>query len=129
MVNSHRENGQQGNGHTNRYPSESGPHSPRSVEDRPTAESIQKWLVDQLAHRLELTAGEIDIREPFASYGVGSVQAVELTADLEQWLGRRLSPTLAWEYPNIQTLARYLAEGSPALEMDKLKSQKITRRK
>ena len=56
----------------------------------------------------------IDPREPFTYYGLDSVQAVGLTGDLEIWLGRRLSPTLAWDYPNIESLARHLAVETPA---------------
>jgi len=47
--------------------------------------------------------------QPFTFYGLGSVQAVSLTGDLESSWGRTLSPTLAWDYPTIELLANYLA--------------------
>jgi acyl transferase domain-containing protein len=34
--------------------------------------------------------------------------------ELEAWLGRRLDPTLLYEYPTIDALARHLAPGAPA---------------
>ncbi|UCD43737.1 MAG: AMP-binding protein, partial [Chloroflexota bacterium] len=71
--------------------------------------TIEAWLIDQIAARVHLPASDIDPREPFTYYGLDSVEAVSLTGDLEIWLGRRLSPTLAWDYPNIKSLARYLA--------------------
>ena len=37
---------------------------------------------------------------------------MELTGELEQWLGRRLSPGLIYHYPTIEAIARYLA-GEP----------------
>jgi phthiocerol/phenolphthiocerol synthesis type-I polyketide synthase C len=78
----------------------------------PPAKAIQAWLISRLSHVLQVEPGDIDIHEPFTNYGLTSVDAVGLSGDLEEWLGRRLSPTLAYEYPTIQTLARHLA-GEP----------------
>jgi len=75
-----------------------------------TAEVIQSWLVARLSELLEIESHEIDVREPFASYGMGSAELVSLSGELEEWLGRELSPDLAYECPTIETLARYLAE-------------------
>ena len=76
------------------------------------AEAIQAWLASKLSERLGIESHEIDIREPFASYGLGSTEAVSLAGELAEWLGRRLSPALVYEYPTIEALARHLA-GSP----------------
>ena len=75
----------------------------------PSAEEIQRWLIAQLAEVLQVEARTIDVREPFARYGLTSVEAVGLSGDLEQWLGRRLSPTLAYDFPSIEALARRLS--------------------
>src|SRR5438132_9896728 len=45
-----------------------------------------------------------------------SLQAVSLAADLEDWLGQSLPPTLAYDYPTIEALAQYLAGEPPILE-------------
>jgi acyl transferase domain-containing protein/acyl carrier protein len=81
-------------------------------ENSPNAEVIQAWLVSKLSERLGIASDEIDVREPFASYGLGSTEAVSLAGELADWLGRKLSPALAYEYPTIEALARHLA-GSP----------------
>ncbi len=74
---------------------------------------VQNWLIDYLARVLEVDPGQIDLRRPFAEYGLDSLAAITLSGELERWLGRDLSPTLAWDHPNIEALARYLAaEGS-----------------
>jgi len=73
------------------------------------ADVIQAWLVSKLSERLGIEQYEIDIREPLASYGLGSTEAVGLAGELAEWLGRDLSPTLAYEYPTIEALARHLA--------------------
>jgi acyl carrier protein len=33
-----------------------------------------------------------------------------LAGDIEDWLGVTLEPTVAWEYPTVRELARFLAE-------------------
>jgi acyl transferase domain-containing protein/acyl-CoA synthetase (AMP-forming)/AMP-acid ligase II/pimeloyl-ACP methyl ester carboxylesterase len=71
---------------------------------------IQDWLIENLAQRLGMPASAIDINEPFASTGLNSVAAVSLSADLEDWLEIKLSPTIVYDYPNIVELARYLSQ-------------------
>src|SRR5690606_9641629 len=79
-----------------------------------TADMIRAWLITELADRVGAAPDEIDSREPFAAYGIPSSEAVVLSGDLGDWLGRRLSPTLLWEFPTIDALACHLAEtGSP----------------
>jgi acyl transferase domain-containing protein/acyl carrier protein len=80
------------------------------------AEVIQAWLVSKLSERLGIESHEIDVREPFASYGLGSTEAVSLSGELAEWLGRKLSAALVYEYSTIETLARHLAESPEASE-------------
>ncbi|MEO8519744.1 MAG: type I polyketide synthase [Acidobacteriota bacterium] len=95
------------------------PQTPRTVEApareaaTPDVEAIRAWLIAELSGRLRVPASAIDIREPFASYGLDSKEAAILSGSLEVWLGRSLTPTLAYEYPTIEKLARHLA-GDPA---------------
>ena len=81
-------------------------------EKSANTEVIQAWLVAKLSERLELEPHEIDVREPLASYGLGSTEAVSLAGELAEWLGRQLSPALVYEYPTIEALARHLAGSS-----------------
>ena len=75
-----------------------------------STEDIQAWLVAQLSEELHLEPEQIDVREPFAAYGLDSLRAVSISGDLGDWLGLRLPSTLAWDYPTIEALARHLAE-------------------
>src|SRR5579872_5522125 len=77
-----------------------------------SADAIQAWLISKLSERLEIEPGEIDAGELFASYGLGSTEAVSLAGELAEWLGRKLSPALVYEYPTIESLARHLAGAS-----------------
>ncbi len=84
------------------------PASPQKKS--PAVSAIESWLVAKIAENLEIDPGEIDTHEPFVSFGLDSAQAVGLAGDLEEWLGRKLSPTLVWDYPTIESLAAFLAE-------------------
>jgi acyl carrier protein len=71
-------------------------------------ESIQMWLVERISGLTGLLPHQIDITEPFSSYGIDSVAAAGLSGDLANWLGESLPPTLTWDYPTVKLLARYL---------------------
>lgn len=75
----------------------------------PSAGAIRDWLVAKMSEMLGFPEDEIDVRDPFANYGMSSMAAVSLSADLEDWLELRLPPTLAWDYPTVEALTEYLA--------------------
>ena len=83
-----------------------------SSEGAKSAETIriEKWLIAQLSDSLGVHSSEIDIRQPFVSFGLDSAQAVGLAGDLEDFLDRTLPPTLIWDYPTIESLAKHLSE-------------------
>ncbi len=72
------------------------------------AKNVEQWMVNNLAEMLNIAPKEVDIRQPFISFGLDSAQAVGLAGDLEEYLGRELPPTLIWDYPTIEALAKYL---------------------
>lgn len=87
----------------------------RSPEVRPSAgspnasaASVEDWLIDRLAGHLRVLPEQIDVRQPFARYGLDSVATVRLADELGGWLGRSLDPVLAYQYPTIELLARHL---------------------
>lgn len=74
------------------------------------AQTIRRWLQTYFGQRNNLPPAQIDTHMPFAAYGLGSLEALTLIQELEQWLGRPLTATLAWNYPTIDALASHLAE-------------------
>lgn len=74
-----------------------------------TIRVIQTWLIVKVAEALGLSPEQIDPAQPLASYGIGSVEALGLVGDLEEWLMLQISPSLIWDYPTISTVAHYLA--------------------
>jgi len=89
---------------------------PRVVE----AAEAENWLVQRIAARLGLPPADVHVTTPFLEFGMGSLDAVEIAADLERWLGRRMSPTAIYNYPNIAALAQWLAnppaDGDPSAQ-------------
>lgn len=88
-------------------PAESRARTPSGL---PTATEIQARLVTEVARLLEVEPRVVDVAQPFDRYGLDSMMAVDLTAVLEEWLGRDFSPTLPYEYPTIQSLSQHLAD-------------------
>lgn len=74
-----------------------------------TEQQIRERLVREVADASSLSPDRIDSREPFATYGLGSLEAVYLVGKLEDWLGIALDATLLWDHPTIESLAKHLA--------------------
>src|SRR5262249_36059962 len=54
----------------------------------PSRDAIAAWLAAKIAGPLGMRADEVETRRPLAGFGIGSLQAVRLAAELEEWLGR-----------------------------------------
>ncbi|MBV8882827.1 MAG: AMP-binding protein, partial [Chroococcidiopsidaceae cyanobacterium CP_BM_RX_35] len=74
------------------------------------AEVIQSWLISKVAEHLEVAPEQIDIRQPFAQYGLSSLTAMSISGEAQEWLEHQFSPTLLYDYPNIEILAHLLAQ-------------------
>jgi acyl carrier protein len=85
-----------------------------------SAEDIQDWLASQIAEQLGVDPDEIDIRVPFDSYSLDSVQIMSIASLGKQYLGLQLSPLVIWNYPNIDSLSHYLAQELQASEIEVL---------
>jgi acyl transferase domain-containing protein/surfactin synthase thioesterase subunit/acyl carrier protein len=81
----------------------------------PTREQIKTWLAEAVARLCGLSGESVALREPFASFGLSSRQAVGMTGELQEWVGRPVAPALLWDYPTIEALAHHLAGDSGAL--------------
>lgn len=74
------------------------------------AERIEARLLEWLTAQAHVSIGDADPAKPFAEYGVDSLAAVELSADLERWLGIKIPAIAAWNYPTSESMARFLAD-------------------
>lgn len=71
-------------------------------------DTIQGWLVNQIAKQLGIGAQTIKVTEPLTRYGLDSIDSVTIVGDMEDWLDTELPPTLLWDYPTIAKAANYL---------------------
>jgi len=76
-------------------------------------EEIEDFLLRQLSSGLAISPDDVDVTQPFSSFGLDSLRTLALLDEVETWLGRSLSPTLFWDYPTISDLAAHLADGIP----------------
>ncbi|WP_240777674.1 type I polyketide synthase, partial [Nonomuraea basaltis] len=63
---------------------------------------IRRFLTERLG-------GQVDPDRPLEEHGLSSREAVAVAGELSELLGRELSPTLVWEHPTINLLARALS--------------------
>jgi acyl carrier protein len=78
-------------------------------EQEAAAAEIQRFLIAELARRIEVDPDAINPRQPFERYGLDSLNALRLAVELEARIGRKLPTTALWDYPSIESLANYLA--------------------
>ncbi|MFW0151011.1 beta-ketoacyl synthase N-terminal-like domain-containing protein [Mycobacterium sp. smrl_JER01] len=74
-------------------------------------DAIRNWLVDYLVTNIGCSPDEIDFDAPLSDLAVGSSDAVVLTGELSELLGRTVSPVEFWQYPTINALAKFLTGG------------------
>ncbi|MFI0374255.1 SDR family NAD(P)-dependent oxidoreductase [Actinomadura sp. 1N219] len=80
-------------------------------EVRVGADSIRRYLIEQIARRARIAVADVDPDRPLEEFGLASRDAVAIAGELEQLLGRSLPATLVWEHPTIDRLSVALASG------------------
>ncbi|MGP8298079.1 SDR family NAD(P)-dependent oxidoreductase [Streptomyces inhibens] len=81
-----------------------------------TADDIAGWLRQKIGEDLGMAVGDVDMDTQFRDLGIDSAGMTALTAQLATQLGAPLSPTVAWHFPTISTLAEALAGGTGSPE-------------
>jgi acyl-CoA synthetase (AMP-forming)/AMP-acid ligase II/acyl carrier protein len=92
------------------------PDAAGTVQRVVAASEAENWLIRRIAASIRVPPAQIQVTTPFIEFGMSSMDAVEIAAELERWLGRRISPTATYNYPNIAALARWLANPEPEQE-------------
>ena len=78
-----------------------------------TFSEIRDWLQQRISAQLNVPKEQVRASIPFLELGMGSLDAMEVATDLQAWLGRELSPTAIYNYPNVDSLARWLSNSAP----------------
>jgi thioester reductase-like protein len=79
---------------------------------------IQNWIINHLSQHFNVPPATITPQKALSSYGLDSLAAVVLIGELELGIGRRLSPSLMWDYSSIETLCHGLANSSDQISID-----------
>ena len=78
---------------------------------------LRRWLVDYLVTNVGCGLDDIDLDASMHDLGLGSGDAVVLTGELSELLGRQISPVEFWQHPTINALARFLTGSQPEAEV------------
>jgi acyl carrier protein len=74
-----------------------------------SAAAITSWLISEIEELLSIEPGHLVVDKPLLNYGLSSMTGMILSGNIEERLGIQLDPSVAWEYPTIESLAVYLA--------------------
>ena len=75
-----------------------------------TRNDIEIWLIEWLITEAGVLRKDIDLDKPFADYHLDSLTSVELSYDLEEYIGKKLDVTVVFNYPTINKMSAYLAD-------------------
>ena len=76
----------------------------------PSVVEIQQWMIQQLAHELQINPEKIRINQPVLSCGIDSMQVVTFVAKLEDWLGVRFSSNTLEDHSTIEALSQHVSD-------------------
>ena len=71
--------------------------------------ALREWIIRWVAGELGVRPQEVDCEAAFDDMGLSSIQAVSMAGELEEMLGLKVDPDVAWEFPTIAQLVAHLA--------------------
>ena len=80
-----------------------------TAAETPSDAALRQWLVDYLVTNIGCSPDDVDFDASMNDLGVGSRDAVVLSGELSELLGRPVSPVEFWQHPTINALAQFLA--------------------
>ncbi|WP_259064553.1 acyl carrier protein [Gordonia amarae] len=82
------------------------------------AHEIRTWLVQRIGSMLDVHVVDIDTSVPFADLGLTSAHGMRMAAELGEWLGVRIPIGTVFDYPTIDSMARFLSGDSDTSACD-----------
>ncbi|MFJ8661926.1 acyl carrier protein [Streptomyces sp. NPDC093795] len=70
----------------------------------PETAATRAWLAGRLAEHLGMSPADLSLDTPLSEYGLDSVYALSVAADLEDRLGVLVDPTVLWDNPTLNAL-------------------------
>jgi acyl carrier protein len=69
---------------------------------------LRPWLRERIAFYLDQPADTIDPDVPLAEYGMNSIYAVSVAADIEDHLGIEFKTIPTWSHPTVNLIAAHV---------------------
>lgn len=82
----------------------------------PTHQAVYEKVTSMLADSFKIDKSAVDTAQPLTDYGLDSLDAVIVAADMEEWLEVMLPTTLLWDCKNIDEVVEYIIENFSALK-------------
>lgn len=71
---------------------------------------VHTWLTERVATYLRRSPEDIDTSIPLADYGLDSLTALAITADIEDEFEVTVDDALTWDHPTVDALSAALSE-------------------
>ncbi len=71
---------------------------------------VHTWLTERVATYLRRSPEDIDTSVPLADYGLDSLTALAITADIEDEFEVTVDDALTWDHPTVDALSAALSE-------------------
>ncbi|MDZ4232184.1 MAG: acyl carrier protein, partial [Dietzia sp.] len=81
-----------------------------------TVVELRDWLRGWVSRATGLDGAKVTDDRSLEEFGLSSRDAVTLSADLEDLLGRPLDATVAYQHPTIASLAEYVVNAPAEIE-------------
>lgn len=79
------------------------------MHDNKDASALQAWMIRYLSEHLNIDRNCIKSTDRFEHIGVDSITVIAMNGELENYLGRTISPTSIYDYSTIEEFADFLA--------------------
>jgi acyl carrier protein len=74
-----------------------------------SASRLSAWMIARIAEYTEMEPASISPVARLTDLGLDSIYALALCGDLEDEMGLKVEPTVVWDHPTVEALARHLA--------------------
>lgn len=75
-----------------------------------TFNEISDWIVKHISIQAEIDPSEVALDTDIVNFRLDSLILVNITTDLEEWIGMELSPSIFWEMGTIAATTQWIIE-------------------